>query len=53
MDYLVFHFKIEPYDEAYSDVLASELCDVGFDSFETISKNRNKCFPFTSIHPIM
>ena len=37
MDHLVFHFKIEPYDEAYSDVLASELCDVGFDSFETIS----------------
>ena len=35
MDYHVFHFKIEPYDEAYSDVLASELCSVGFDSFET------------------
>lgn len=34
MDYHVFHFKIEPYDEAYSDVLASELCSVGFDSFE-------------------
>ena len=38
MDYQEFHFKIEPYDEAYSDVLASELCYVGFDSFETGEK---------------
>ncbi|HEY5593448.1 MAG TPA: 50S ribosomal protein L11 methyltransferase [Paludibacter sp.] len=33
MDYLEINFIIEPYEEYISDVLASELGEIGFDSF--------------------
>ena len=36
MDYIHFIFNFEPFDEAYSDVLASILGSEGFDSFENI-----------------
>ena len=35
MEYTEYRFKLEPYDESFSDVLASELGDAGFDSFDT------------------
>lgn len=34
MEYTEYRFKLEPYDEIFSDVLASELGDAGFDSFD-------------------
>jgi ribosomal protein L11 methyltransferase len=33
MDYIEIKFSIEPYEEFISDVLASELGEIGFDSF--------------------
>ncbi len=33
MDYVEVNFSIEPYEEYISDVLASELGEIGFDSF--------------------
>lgn len=33
MDYVEVNFNIEPYEEYISDVLASELGEIGFDSF--------------------
>jgi ribosomal protein L11 methyltransferase len=35
MDYTEYRFELNPYDESYSDVLASELGAAGFDSFDT------------------
>ena len=33
MDYIEVNFGIEPFEEYISDVLASELGEIGFDSF--------------------
>lgn len=35
MDYTEYIFELKPYDESYGDVLAFELGEVGFDSFDT------------------